>query len=91
MVLLYLFILLLSLLFFYLFFNSLVIIPLLFCPLTVPHPIPPPLSPRGCRSTHPTRPPHSLEPQVSQGLGASSLTATGPGSPLLYMCQGPHI
>jgi hypothetical protein len=26
---------------------------------------------------------------ISPGLGASSLTETRPGSPLLYMCQGP--
>ena len=38
-----------------------------------------------------TRPPHSQEPQVSGELGASSLTEARPGSPLLYMCQGPHI
>ena len=35
---------------------------------------------------HPTRPPHSLGPQVSQGLGASSLTEATPGSYLLYKC-----
>ena len=33
----------------------------------------------------------TLGPQVSPGLGASSLTEARPGSPLLYMCQGPHI
>lgn len=37
----------------------------------------------------PTRPPHSLGPQVSRGLGKDSLTETSPGSPLLYMCQCP--
>jgi hypothetical protein len=30
-------------------------------------------------------------PQVSQELGVSSLIEARPGSPLLYMCWGPHI
>ena len=34
-----------------------------------------------------TRPPHSLGPQVSPGLGISH-NEDKPGSPLLYMCQG---
>jgi hypothetical protein len=34
------------------------------------------------------RPPHSLGPQVSQGLGVSSLIEARPGSPLLCLCQG---
>jgi hypothetical protein len=77
--------LLLSLIFF---FHSSVVILLSFCPLTVLHPIPSPLSPRGCPHPsqplpllllHPTSPLHSLGPQVSQRLGVSSL---------LYMCQG---
>ena len=38
-----------------------------------------------------TRPLYCLGPQVSQGLGASSLTEARPGSPLLYMCWGLHI
>ena len=45
------------------------------CPPTVPHLISPPLSPRCPQAPHPTRPPHSLEPQASQGLGISSLTS----------------
>jgi len=63
-------------------------------PLTVPHPItilpismrmsPPP-------SPNPTSLTHSLGPQVSLGLGASSLTDSRSGSPLLYMCWGLHI
>ena len=40
---------------------------------------------------HPDRHPHTLEPQVSLELSASSLTEARPGNPLLYMCQGPHI
>jgi hypothetical protein len=71
------------------FFYSPVIISLLVCPPTVPHPISPSLYPRGC--PHPTTPPHSLGPQVSRELGASFLTKARPGSPLLYMCEGPHI
>jgi hypothetical protein len=57
-----------------------VINPLLFCPSTVPHPIPPPPSARGSPPTHPypTRHLHTEGPQVSQGLGASS--------PFLYVC-----
>lgn len=76
-------------------------IPLLVHPLTVPHHIPPfPQFPRGCLpSPHPTphpkqpltRSPHSLGLQVSWGLGASSLTECISGSPLLFMCWGPHI
>lgn len=73
------------------FLFSPVVIPLLFCPLAVPRPIPPPPPPRGCLHTltplHPTRPPHSLGPQVSQRLDASSLTEARPGSPLLYTCM----
>lgn len=34
---------------------------------------------------------HTLGPRVSPGLGASFLTEGRPGSPLLYMRQGPHI
>jgi hypothetical protein len=33
----------------------------------------------------------SLGPPVSWGLGASSLTKHRHGSPVLYMCWGPHI
>jgi hypothetical protein len=45
-------------------------------------------------STHtlcPARAPHFLGPQVSQGLGASSLIEARPGCSLVYMYQGPHI
>lgn len=66
--------------------------PILVHLLTVPHPIPPSphapaQSPRGW--LHPTRPPHSLGPQVSWGLGAPC--ESWPGSPLLHMCWGPLI
>jgi hypothetical protein len=37
------------------------------------------------------RPSHSLEPQVSQGLGASSLTEARSDSLLLWMCWEPHV
>ena len=71
----------------------------------VPHPTPlfSPSSPRGClQSSNPsppvqpsnpysTRPPHSLGSQVSWVLGASPFTEARPGSPLLYMCCGPHM
>jgi hypothetical protein len=40
-------------------------------------------------SPHPARPPHSLGPQASQGLGASCLTEARPSNLLWYMCQGP--
>jgi hypothetical protein len=40
---------------------------------------------------HPTWPLNSLGPPVSWGLGASSLSEHRPGSPLLYVCWGPHI
>jgi hypothetical protein len=72
------------------FYNP-VIIPLLVCPLTVPHPIlphlttPHPPSSKGCPHPHPTRPFHSQGPQVSQGSAASSLTEDRLGRPLLYM------
>jgi hypothetical protein len=74
------------LLFFNLFYSP-VVIPILVHALTVPHPIPP-LGPQEDVPTLPTdpKPPHSVGPQVSQGLAASSLTKTRPGSPLLYMC-----
>ena len=44
-----------------------------------------------CPHTHPTRPPHSLGPQVSLGLDASSLTGARTDSPLLYVGGGHHI
>jgi hypothetical protein len=70
---------------------------------SVPHPTPP-ASPHPCLQEgvptpspphphpqpHPSRPPHSLGPQVSLSLSLS-LTKSRPGSPLLYMCWGPHI
>jgi hypothetical protein len=40
---------------------------------------------------HPTRLCHSLGPQLSWGLGASSHTELRPSSPLLCMCWRPHI
>jgi hypothetical protein len=51
------------------------------------------LSPRWCPhpQPHPTMPSHSLGPQLSWGLGASSLTEARPGSPLLCMCPRPQI
>jgi hypothetical protein len=68
-------------------FYSPVFIPLPVCPPTAPHPIPP--SPLQEDVPTPT-PPHQTTPplgsQVSQGLGASSLTEARPGSLLLYIC-----
>jgi hypothetical protein len=40
---------------------------------------------------HPIWPLNSLRPPVSWGLGASFLNEHRPGSPLLYVCWGPHI
>jgi hypothetical protein len=66
-------------------------------PLPVPYLIPPPypcLHEDVSTPTpipHPTWPLNSLWPSVSWGLGASFLTKPRPGSPLLYMCWGPHI
>jgi hypothetical protein len=40
---------------------------------------------------YPTRPPHSLRPQFSQGLGSSSLTEAWSHNPLLYMCWWPPL
>jgi hypothetical protein len=65
------------------FFYSPFTIPILVCPLNDPHPIPPPPSPRGC--------PHSLGPQVSQGVGHFSLTLARPGRSLLYMYEAACI
>ena len=56
---------------------------LLVCPSTAPHPISSLVSKM---FSIPARPPHSLGPQASGGLGASSPTEARPGSPLLYMC-----
>jgi hypothetical protein len=39
---------------------------------------------------HPTWPLNSLGPPISWGLGASCLNEHRPGSPLLYVCWGPH-
>jgi hypothetical protein len=58
--------------------------------LTVPHTIPPSPISKMPPLSDPTRPPNSLGPQVSWGLGVSSLTESRPSSPLLYMCWGPH-
>ena len=63
---------------------------------------PPPGPPSHCSSSHSSspclqedgpsvRPPHSLGPQVSQGLGTSSATEARLGNSLLYMCQRPWI
>jgi hypothetical protein len=49
------------------------------------HPLPYPS--KGMFPHIPARPPHSLGPQVSGGLGTSP-TEARPGSPLLYMCRG---
>jgi hypothetical protein len=40
---------------------------------------------------HPTWPQNSLGSPVSWGLDTSFLTEHRPGSPLLYVCWGPHI
>ena len=65
-------------------------VPLPFCSSAAPHPIPPHPSTREfLPSPHPyTRPPQSLGPQVSQGLGESSLIGARSGRPLLCMCPG---
>jgi hypothetical protein len=76
------------------FFFTPVVIPLLVCLLTVPHPIPSPLFPRGCSHTpHPPPPPSPLwsspllgASSLSWGLGVFSLREA---RPLLYMCQDP--
>jgi hypothetical protein len=63
-------------------------------PPTAPHPIPPPnstLSPLGFPQPHHTWPLNYLGHPVTWGLGASSLNEHRPGSPLLYVCWGPHI
>jgi hypothetical protein len=60
-------------------------------PLTIPHPTPPASCLQEDVSPTSTKPPHSLGPQDSQGLGESSLTESRPSCPLLYMYRGPHI
>lgn len=65
-------------------------ISLLVHPPIVPHPIPPPFIPI-VPTPHPSRPPHSLWPPVSWGLGASSVIESRSSIPLLYMCWWPHI
>jgi hypothetical protein len=52
---------------------------------------PPPCLHVSVPNPHPTLPLNSLGPPVSWGLGASSLNEHRPGSPLLYVCWGPHI
>jgi hypothetical protein len=79
------------------FFYSPVVILFLVCFLTVPHSISLPTPPLPLPSIskrmspphyhYPTRSPHSLGPQGSQGLGASSPTEVRPGSALLYLCM----
>jgi hypothetical protein len=61
------------------------------CPPTVPHPIPPTCLHMDVSTPHPTWLLKSLGLPVSFGLGASSLNEHRPGSPLQYMCWGPHI
>ena len=56
------------------------LIPFLLLPVFKRMSLPPP----------PARPPHSLGTQDSPGFCLSSLTETRPGSPRLYMCQGPQ-
>jgi hypothetical protein len=69
--------------------------PLPSCLPTVPHPIlPPPVSSRMSpphQLNTQSKPPHSLGPRVSRGLGTSSLTEASQGSSLLYICREPHI
>ena len=74
--------------------NSPDFIPLLFQPLTVLYPIPPPFShlqEGDTRKLYPSSPSNSLLPHVSLWRGASWLTEPRPGSPLLYMYWKPHI
>jgi hypothetical protein len=73
-------------------------IPLPVHSLTFPHPMSPPCHPVSTRMSpppyphyHPTRLLNSLGPPVSWELGASSLNEHRPGSPLPYMCWGPHV
>ena len=60
---------------------------------TFPPLIPPPQPPdhMDFSTSHPTWPLNTLGPPVSWGLGASSLNEHRSGSPLLYVCWGPHI
>ena len=55
----------------------------------IPHLLPP--SKRMSTPPNSIRSPHLLGPQVSWQLGASSLTESWSGNPLLCMCWGPHI
>lgn len=80
------------------FFYNPVITPFVVHFTTVPHPIPFPQSPRGYPHLptpplphhHPTRHPHSLGPQVSPELGASSLISSSSISFLLVPICDPH-
>jgi hypothetical protein len=76
-----------------LFFYSPVVIPLPVCLLTIiiPYHLPGLQEDVPSPTPHPTNLPHSLGTLFSPGLGASSFTEARPGSPLLYMCRGPHI
>ena len=81
-------------LFFNLFFYSTVQTLLPSHNIRVPHPIPlSHQSPKGCPQYSIPTPPDLpfLEPQISQGLGASSLTEARSHSPLLYICWGLRI
>ena len=55
-------------------FYSPIFNPFLVCSPTVPHASPPPLISKRMFPKNLARPPISLEPQVSQGLGSSSPT-----------------
>jgi hypothetical protein len=83
-------------LFIYLLFITSDFIPLPVYLLTISYSIPPLHLPVSIRMVPLlTTPPHqslnSLEPPVSWGLGASSLTKSRPNSPLVHMCWWPHI
>jgi len=89
-----------SFILFNLFLHS-IFIPLLAHPLTVPHPILPPhlCLPKDVPISPPLPPPLPPPHQSSKLPGASSLlkvryislTEPRPGSPLLYLCWGPHL
>jgi hypothetical protein len=64
--------------FYYFYFLQFSHCPLPVCPPTVPHPIPPTLCVQEDVPPTPARPPCSLGPQVSQGLGSSSPTKPRP-------------
>lgn len=65
-----------------------IIASLLGYPSIVPHPIPPLPYFQEDASVPSTRPPISLDPQISLKLSTYFHTKAWPGSPLLYLCQG---